>query len=122
MTEQDDEGKTHRTKWRELSQNLTQREILYVISGSPDGIRETKIKTHMQDVFKYSFHGSIESHLKALETENLLNKEIPKRGVPLWHANQSKVLEIVQEELEEMKFREQELREFYEYLKELYGD
>lgn len=76
----------------------------------------------MQDVFKYSFHGSVESHLKELESAGLLTKECPRRGAIVWHANQPQVIETVQKELEELKFHENELREFCEYLKEMYGD
>lgn len=122
MAHEDAEGNTHRAEWRELSRNLTQREILYFISGSPDGVREPKIKSFMQDVFKYSFHGSVESHLKELESEGLLTKECPRRGAAVWHANQPRVIETVQKELKELKFREKELLELQEYLDEMYGD
>lgn len=116
------EENAHRTRWRELSQNLTEREILYYVSGSPDGVREQAIKTFMKDVFKYSFHGSVETHLKALESKDLITKESPRRGTPLWHANHSEVMTLIQKELEEMKIREDELRDLLAYLKEIYAD
>ena len=72
---QTDEEQSHRSEWREISRDLSKREILYFISGSPDGVREPKIKEFMKDVFKFSFHGSVESLLKELETEGLVTKE-----------------------------------------------
>ncbi len=39
---QGEEDHHHRTIWRDLSRNLSKREILYFISGSPDGVREPK--------------------------------------------------------------------------------
>ncbi|WP_319540848.1 hypothetical protein [uncultured Methanospirillum sp.] len=122
MTQSDDSSNLHRTEWRELSKDLTGREILYYISGSPDGVRETKIKSFMHDVFKYSFSVSIETHLEKLEKENLISRETTRSGARIWHANQDKVLELVQRELEEMKYREEELRELHAYLVSMYGD
>jgi len=122
MAQSDDSSNIHRTEWRELSKDLTAREILYYISGSPDGVRETKIKSFMHDVFKYSFSVSIETHLEKLEKENLISRETTRSGARIWHANQEKVLELVQKELEEMKYREEELRELHGYLVSMYGD
>lgn len=119
---QTDEGQSHRSEWREISRDLSKREILYFISGSPDGLREPKIKEFMKDVFKFSFHGSVESLLKELETEGLVTKETPRRGAPVWHANPPQVMEMVQKELKAMKYREKELLDLQEYLDELYGD
>ncbi len=122
MTQSDDIVNLHRTEWRELSKNLTGREILYFISGSPDGVRETKIKSFMHDVFKFSFSGSIETHLEKLEKENLITRETTRSGARIWHANPDKVIELVRKELEEMKHREEELRELHGYLIGMYGD
>jgi len=119
---QGEEDHHHRTIWRDLSRNLSKREILYFISGSPDGVREPKIREFMKDVFKFSFQGSVESHLKELEAECLVTKETPRRGAPVWHANPSLVLEMVRNELNAMKFREKQLLELQEYLDEVYGD
>ncbi len=122
MAQSDDSSNLHRTEWRELSKDLTGREILYYISGSPDGVRETKIKSFMHDVFKYSFSVKIETHLEKLEKENMISRETTRSGARIWHANQEKVLELVQKELEEMKYREEELRELHAYLVSMYGD
>ncbi|MFH0966230.1 MAG: hypothetical protein V1862_00895, partial [Methanobacteriota archaeon] len=84
MSHTDDEVNTHRTQWRELSRNLTQREILYFISGSPNGVRESKIKTFMNDVFRFSFNGSIDPHLVKLESDGLLTKECTRGGAMIW--------------------------------------
>jgi hypothetical protein len=108
--------------WRDLSGNLSKREILYFISGSPDGLREPKIKEFMKDVFKFSFHGSVESNLKDLEAEGLVIKETPQRGAPVWHTYPSLVMEMVRNELNAIKFREKQLLELQEFLDEVYGD
>lgn len=122
MSHTDAEIQIHRTQWRELSRNLTQREILYFISGSPDGVRETKIKSFMYDVFRFSFNGSIESHLKKLEDEGLLTTERTRSGAIIWHANQPRVIDMIQRELEELKYRENELQDLHAYLISMYAD
>lgn len=122
MSDTDAEVHAHRSQWRELSRNLTQREILYFVSGSPNGVRETKIKTFMQDVFKYSMNGSIEPHIKKLESDGLLTKESTRGGATIWHANHAQVIDLVQRELEEMKYHEKELRDLHGYLIEMYSD
>lgn len=122
MSDTDAEVHTHRIQWRELSRNLTQREILYFISGSPSGVRETKIKSFMHDVFRFSFDGSIDPHLKKLEADGLLTKDSTRSGATIWHANQPLVIEMVQKELEEMKYRERELRDLHAFLIGTYAD
>jgi len=122
MSPIDAEGNPHRTQWRELSRNLTQREILYYISGSPDGIRETKIKTFMHDVFKYSMNGSIEPHLVKLEADGLLHNECTRSGAKIWHANHPLVIDMIQRELKELKHRENDLRDLHAYLISMYAD
>lgn len=111
-----------RNEWRELSRDVTRREILYFISGSPDGVREPKIKDFMKGVFKYSFQGSVESHLKELEADGLVTKEVPKRGAPVWHADPSRVMEMVEREIDALKYREKELLNLKEFLEEIYGE
>ena len=122
MSPTDAEVNAHRTQWRELSRSLTQREILYFISGSPDGVREKKIKTFMHDVFRFSFNGSIGSYLEKLEADGLLSKECTRSGNTIWHANQPLVINMVQRELEELKYRESELRDLHAYLIGMYAD
>ncbi|NLV26759.1 MAG: hypothetical protein GXY48_06295 [Methanomicrobiales archaeon] len=122
MSPTDDEVKARRIKWRELCRSHTEHDILYYISSYPDGVRETKIKTYMQDVFKYSFQGSIETHLKKLEVDGLISKERTRSGAAIWHANQSLVIEMVEKEREVLKQRESELRVFYSYLIDMYGN
>lgn len=95
MARTEKEDVSSRNEWRELSRNLASREILYFISGSPDGGRKPKIKDFIKDVFQYSFQGSVESHLKELEADGLVTKEIPKRGAPVWHAVPLRVMEMV---------------------------
>ncbi len=113
---------SHRSEWRELSRSLIQREVLYTISGFPDGVREAKIKTLMHDVFKYSFQGTVAPHLKELEENGFLSKESTKSGAIIWHADHAKVLNLVEQERAAMKHREAELRELHAYLVEMYGD
>jgi len=122
MSLTDDEVRTHRTRWREISRSLTQREILYYVSGSPDGVRETKIKTYMHEVFKFSVDGTIEPHLKKLEGGCLLTKEYTRGGAVIWHANHPAVIDMIQQELEEMKYHETEIRELHAYLISTYAD
>ena len=122
MSHTDAEVNTHRAQWRELSRSLIQREILYFISGSPNGIRETKVKSFMQDGFKFSVNGSIEPHLGKLEADGLLTKECTRSGATIWHANQPLVIDMVQKELVELKHRETELRDLHAYLIGTYED
>jgi hypothetical protein len=122
MSDTNVEANTHRTNWRELSRNLTQREILYFVAGSPDGVSEKKIKTFMHEVFKYSFNGSVESYLEKLEDDGLLSKEYTRSSVKIWHANQLLVIDMVKGELEELKYRENELRDLHSYLISMYAD
>lgn len=118
----EDEVQARRKNWRELCRNQTEHEILYCISSFPDGVRESKIKTQMQDVFKYSFHGNIETHLKSLEANGLISKETTRSGARIWHADQSSVLKLVRKELEVLNARELEMRDFHAYLTDMYGD
>ncbi len=122
MSHTETEVAAHRSQWRELSRNLTQREILYFVSGSPDGVRETKIRSFMHEVFRFSVQGSIDPHLKKLEADGLLTKESTRSGAIIWHANQPLVLDMVRRELEEMKHREDELRDLHAYLISMYAD
>ncbi|PWR74016.1 hypothetical protein [Methanospirillum lacunae] len=122
MTHSDDQSGYHRSEWRKISQDLTGREIVYFISGSPDGVRETKIKSFMHDVFRFSFSGSIEPHLEKIEKDGLISKETTRSGARIWHANHDKVIEMVTNELDEMKYREKELRELHAFLINTYGD
>lgn len=122
MTLTDDEGAARRAQWRALCQNLTDREILYFVSGSPDGVREKRVKDHMQDVFKYSFHGSVGSHLEKLATDGYLSKESTKSGAAVWFANPRTVMDLIRTELAAMKAREQELKELYTFLENTYGN
>lgn len=122
MVQSDNDIQAHRSEWRELSRNLTQREILYFVSGSPDGVRETKIKSFMHEVFKFSVSGTIDPHLKKLEADGLLTKEYTRGGAEIWHANQPLVITIIQHELEAMKHREAELRDLHTYLISMYAD
>jgi hypothetical protein len=122
MTDTDTQAQIHRRQWRELSRNLTQREIVYFISGSPNGVRETKIKSFMHDACKYSINGSVESHVKKLESDGLITKESTRSGAIIWHANQDRVIEMIQKELEEIKYRENELRDLHTYLISMYSD
>lgn len=122
MSQIDPEVHTHRSRWRELSRNVTQREIVYFISGFPDGVRETKIKSFMHEVFKFSFNGSIESHLEKLDADGLLTKECTRSGAKIWHANPPIVIEMIQKELEEIKYHEKELRDLRTYLIGMYAD
>lgn len=122
MNQLDDTISLHRSEWRKLSQDLTGREILYFISGSPDGVRETKIKTFMHEVFKFSFSGSIEPHLEKLENDGFISKETTRSGARIWHANHKKVIKKVSNELQEIKFREEELRELHAFLINTYDE
>lgn len=122
MPDTDTEVFTRRSQWRELCRSVIDHEILYFISSSPEGVRETKIKNFMQEVFKFSFHGSIESHMTKLESEGLITKESTRSGARIWHANQPLVIDLVQKERDELKHRESELRDLHEYLIDLYRD
>ncbi len=115
MAKAEDDEVSNRNEWRELSRDLTSREILYIISGSPDGVREPKIKDFMKDVFTYSFQGSVESHLQKLEADGFVTKEVPKRGAPVWHANPFRVREILKREIAALKSREKALYIHYRY-------
>jgi hypothetical protein len=122
MSSSEAEENTHRSQWRELARSLSQREILYFISGAPNGVRETKIKTFMNDVFKFSINGSIEPHLEKLESDGFLTKESTRGGAIVWHANQSLVIDMIQKELDELKHRENELCDLRAYLLGMYTD
>jgi len=122
MSDTDTEVQAHRSRWRELSRNLTQREILYFISGSPNGIRESKIKSYIHEVFKFSVNGSIEPHLKKLESDGFLTKESTRSGATIWHANHPLVIDMIQKELEEMKHHETALHDLHGYLISMYTD
>lgn len=76
----------------------------------------------MQDHFKYSFQGSIQPHLKKLEADGLITKETTRSGAIIWHANQCRVIDIIQNELTVLKQRENELQDLLVFLKELYVD
>lgn len=122
MSPVDEKEEIHRSRWRELSQTVTDREILYYISGFPEGVRHTKIKSHMKEVFRFSFHGSAESHLEAMESEGLVTRERTRSGASVWHASPSRVMDLIREELREINHRERELRDLLTYLTELYAD
>lgn len=121
MSYTDAQDSAHRSQWRELSRNLVEREILYFISGSPDGVREPKIQTYMKEFFTYSFQGSIDPHLKKLAADGLITQEKTRSGATIWHANHSLVISIVQKELDELKHREENLRGLHAYLIDMYG-
>lgn len=76
----------------------------------------------MQDHFKYSFQGSIQPHLKKLEADGLITKETTRSGAIIWHANQCRVIDIIQNELAVLKQRENELQDLLAFLEELYVD
>ena len=122
MTQADDEGRAWRARWRDMCQNLTDREILYFVSGSPDGVREKRVKDHMQDVFKYSFHGSVGSHLEKLAADGYLSKESVKSGAAVWFAHPQPVMDLIRTELAAMKTREQDLKDLYSFLENTYGN
>lgn len=73
-------------------------------------------------MFRFSFNGSLESHLKKLETDGFLTKDCTRGGATVWHANQRLVIGVVQRELEELKHRENELRDLHAFLIDTYAD
>lgn len=122
MSDADAGANSPRLRWRELCRNQTPREILYYVAGSPDGVRETKIKSFMHEGFRISIQGSIDQHLKTLEAEGLLTRESTRSGAVIWHADEQRVLELVQKELEKLEIRVRELRDLQEYLVGMYAD